>query len=166
MSPISKLSEILFLIVVLYSIPILKVCSLYSHNSTLSNILTNKQHQTTFSKYMILMCILYIYYEWLRKSTVNLYIIIVLSLSIQGVILIHEKDPNHDLCAYVSFSMILLFMLFNSILRKPNNRYLQILCLCQLGMIVCLIKKLSMFYSEVGSLCIFAIFYLYLHTLE
>jgi TRAP-type uncharacterized transport system fused permease subunit len=161
-----KLSEALCLILVLYSIPILKVYSLYSHNPTLSNILTNKQHQTTFSKHMMLMCILCIYYEWLRKSTLNLYIISILSLSIQGVILTNESDVTHDLCAYVSFAMILLFMLYNSILRKPNNRYLHILCLCQAALMICLIKKWSIFNAEIASLCIFAIFYLYLHTLE
>lgn len=156
---------LLFCMCISYCIPIIYVYSNYSSNNSVSSIICNENVTTVILYSMSMMAIFTLYYELLRNNIISMIFIILLFVGIYGVILIPEHNYVHYIFAFLCFLSILGFMIQYCCLLHNYILYILTTLIIWVSLWILFTFYENIFYGEISFLLIFAVFYLYLHTL-
>ena len=157
-------NSLLICLILSYCLPIYYIYCKYSGNSSLSNIICNKDLKNYIFMFMIIMGFFAILYEIKRNDYISLLIIILLLIGIYGTININEKNNYHYVFATILFLSIFIFMIYHYYITKSSVLF-YLLCI----QIILLISTIIFFYKkpflyiEVLYALNFGIYYLYLH---
>ena len=156
-------NNLLYFMLLSYSITIFYIYLNYCCNSSVSNIICNKNCRSIILFFISIMGFFTILYEKKRKNIISLILISLLLIGIYGVICINETKYIHYLFAAIAFFSIILFMIHHSYLTKSNVLFKLLYIQLILFIITIINLKGRIFFSEVAYILNFAIFYLYLH---
>ena len=157
---------LLFFMCISYCIPIMYVYSNYYSNNSVSNIICNENIKPIILYSMSVMAIFTLCYEFLRKNIISLFLMLMLIIGIYGVILIPEYNPVHYVFAVLCFISILSFMMYYCCILHNYVLYIITSLILWVSLWIGVTFYDNIFYGESSFLILFAMFYLYLHTLQ
>jgi hypothetical protein len=156
-----------------YLIPIFIIWYNYSNNTnSISCIICDDKCKYIVFLAFLTMGIFTAIYEYQRKDPVSLIIILVLLANIYCLIFVNETVQTHYLFAAFAFIFILFFCFWHCLrlfTLNIQNNILFLLAILQLFFFIftCInVNNENIFIYEVFFLLNFAVFYLYLHTIE
>lgn len=162
---LNKYKNVLLLFMLIcYLLPIFYVYVYYDSNTSISNIICNEKLKYYILFFMWLMGIGTILYELERKDIYSQIFMYLLLIGIYVLIYVNENNIIHYVFAFLSFIVILFFMLRHCYLKDCNIILLSSLLL-EFLILLYIVKNINknIFYSEILYLLNFAFYYLYLH---
>lgn len=157
---------LLFMLLV-YFIPIAFVYYKYNSNSSVSNVICDKECKYHILFFMVLMGFGALLYELERDDTYSILFISILLFGLYGLLFMNESYTIHYFFAFCVFFAILFFMARHCYLTN-YNKILSLSLLLETITLLFIVLNISgnIFISEIVYIVNFAFYYLYLHFIQ